>query len=88
MQDIERPRFGWRVKATIKQEEPCDLNFENPKLSTCILNSKLNDSSETNNIAYFAQNRQTGEEFRSAAPPDCRYRLEPFNWVIDFEHLA
>jgi len=66
-QDMERPRFGWRVKLTTKENEPCDVNFENPALSTCNL-PKSGEADEN----YYAQSRQTGEGFRSAAPVDCR----------------
>ena len=34
----------------------------------------LNESSVTN-LKYYAQSRQTGQDFRSAAPPDCRIEL-------------
>ena len=73
--DMKRPKFGWRVKIQLKEDEPCDLNIKNPELSTCILSSNQ-DTGLLNNddLKYFAQSRQTGEGFRSAAPPDCRYR--------------
>ena len=73
-QDLKRPKFGWRVKITLKEEEPCDLNIEDPSLNTCGPNS--NPASKKSDSDYylnhFAQNRQTGEGFQSAAPPDCR----------------
>jgi len=78
--DMERPKFGWRVKVTFMEDEPCDLNLENPELSTCILTSNpdndLNNGDGTNffRANKVAQSRQTGESFRSAAPADCRYR--------------
>jgi hypothetical protein len=72
-QDLERPKFGWRVKITLKEEEPCDLNIENPSLSTCGLNSNpASKKYDLDYLTHFAQNRQTLEEFRSSAPPDCR----------------
>ena len=64
--DMERPKFGWRVKVSLKEDEPCNLDLDNPELSTCILTSGNNGT--------VAQSRQTGEQFQSAAPPDCRYR--------------
>ena len=74
--DMERPKFGWRVKVTFMEDEPCDLNLENPELSTCILTSNpdLNNGDGTNSFQAntVAQSRQTGESFRSAAPTDCR----------------
>ena len=68
--DMERPRFGWRAKVTFMENEPCEIDSENPELSTCRINSISNNEDETN--YYYAQSRQTGENFRSAAPPDCR----------------
>ena len=71
--DLERPKFGWRVKVMLKEEEPCDLNIENPSLSTCGVNSNpASKKSDSGYLTDFAQNRQTGEGFRSVAPPDCR----------------
>ena len=91
--DLERPKFGWRVKVTLKDNEPCNLNLENPELSTCILtsNSKndlpnaLNNRDVTRSFKAnpVAQSRQTGEAFSSAAPADCRYR-----YVCDADNPA
>ena len=73
--DINRPKFGWRVKIRLREDEPCDLNIKNPELSTCILSSNQDTGLlNNNNLNHYAQNRQTGEGFRSAAPPDCRYQ--------------
>ena len=77
-EDMERPKFGWRMRVTLIEEEPCNLNVENPELSTC----KLSSNPENDNLgagldgdeSYYAQSRQTGEGFRSTAPIDCRYR--------------
>ena len=33
--DMERPRFGWNVKLTLRENEPCD--FENPALAHAYL---------------------------------------------------
>ena len=71
--DLERPKFGWKVKVILKEDEPCDLNIENPSLSTCGFNSNpASKKSDSDYLTHFAQNRQTGEGFRSVAPPDCR----------------
>jgi hypothetical protein len=80
--DMQRPKFGWRVKVTLMEDEPCNLNLENPELSTCILTSNpdndlINDLNNGDGTNFFqantvAQSRQTGESFRSAAPADCR----------------
>jgi len=67
--DMERPKFGWTAKVTLMKDEPCELNFENPEQSTCILSSNSDGEADSN---YYAQSRQTGEGFRSAATPDCR----------------
>ena len=50
-------------------EEPCDVNFENPNLTTCNSFSNSNNGTDSK---YYAQSRQTGEGFRSASTPDCR----------------
>ena len=76
---MERPKFGWRVRVSFKEDEPCNLNLDNPELSTCILTSGNNDDllgglRNARLANPVAQSRQTGEQFRSAAPPDCRYR--------------
>ena len=73
--DMERPKFGYMVKIMLKEDEPCEINFENPEQSTCKLSnpdSEGLDGSDTGDLEYFAQSRQTGEGSRSAAPPDCR----------------
>ena len=73
---MDRPKFGYRVKIVLKEKERCEINFENPEQSTCNLTSNA-DNEELNRVDtgywnYHAQSRQTGEGFRSAAPPDCR----------------
>ena len=77
--DIEKPKFGWRVKIIAKENEQCMLDFQNPEKSTCNLPSNVNnegfDQANFRNSRYHAQSRQTGEGFRSAAPPDCRIEL-------------
>ena len=77
--DIDRPKFGYIVKIMLKEKEPCQINFENPEQSTCNQTSNA-DNEERNRVDtgywdYHAQSRQTGERFRSAAPPDCRISL-------------
>ena len=73
--DMERPKFGWRVKVTVMQDEPCDLNPENPELNTCTLPLKINNETDIGLNSNNAQRRQTGEQFRSSAPLDCRIRF-------------
>ena len=74
--DMDRPTFGYAVKITLRDNEPCELNLESPDENTCPLPSD-SDSGERNvtitgYFSHYAQSRQTGEGFRSAAPPDCR----------------
>ena len=57
------------MKVELMEREACDPSFENPSLPPCILNSNPDGAADA---YYHAQRRQTGEEFRSAAPPDCR----------------
>ena len=45
----------------------CSLEYAG--LTPCILNSNPDGAADS---YHHAQRRQTGEEFRSAAPPDCR----------------
>ena len=77
--DMERPKFGYRVKLMLKEKEPCDYDFKNPDQSTCILPSNTNVKRiGTGTLKSYAQSRQTGEEFSSAAPTDCR-----INFICD-----
>ena len=64
---------SWKVKVTVVEDQPCIFNFETPGLNTCRLNSTKNLESSGLNSDN-AQRRQTLEEFRSAAPTDCRIR--------------
>ena len=89
---MERPRFGYMVKIMLKENEPCQLDFENPNQTTCILPSNaggdgLNEIRALNSN-YYAQNRQTDEGFRSSAPPDCRIELcqdDDYDTYDDYE---
>ena len=85
--DMERPRFGWRAKITLMENEPCEIDAENPERSTCKINSISNNEDDT---YLYAQSRQTGENFRSAAPPDCRIEYvcntPPAQRRIDLDH--
>ena len=56
------------------QDEPCDLNPENPESNTCRLSLKMNNETDSSLNSNNAQRRQTGEQFRSAAPLACRIR--------------
>ena len=74
--DVERPKFGYSLKITLKEAEPCEFNLENPELSTCGLNRTNSENSNNS-----AQSRQTGQEFRSGAPPDCRIEFCGLNTI-------
>ena len=73
--DMERPRFGWRVKVKLKENESCDIDFENPDQTTCEIGSKTEneelDELNSRHWKFFAESRQTDQGFRSAAPSDC-----------------
>ena len=69
--DLQRPKYGWGTKVTFMEDEPCDLDSTNPQLPPC----RINSTQTTESPNYLdAQRRQTLEEFRSAAPVDCRIR--------------
>ena len=74
--DMDRPKFGYRVMVRLKDNEPCDINFENSDEDTCTSqlesDSKGRNGTDTKYLSQFAQSRQTGEGFSSAAPVDCR----------------
>merc|ERR1712079_360464 len=74
--DMERPKFGWRVEITLKENEPCQIDFENPDETTCDLGSntknELLNNLDSRYLNILAQSRQTDEGFRSAAPMECR----------------
>ena len=67
------------LKVTLKENEPCILDFENPDQTTCIRspNSESEDLSEpsTQNSNYYAQSKQIADDFRFEAPSDCRIQL-------------
>ena len=88
--DMERPRFGYSVKLMVKENEPCTINFDNPDQDTC--RRRTNNENELSSRVYtgyfsdHAQSRQTGEQFRSGAPPDCRIEfcgITPTNEIDD-----
>ena len=80
---MEGPKFGWRVKVELKKDQPCDLTTScfqidgNSSINNNIYGSavhyKLRKRSYSSGWNY-ASSRQTGENFRSASPPDCRVR--------------
>ena len=86
--DIERPKFGWSVKVTLMENEPCNIDLENPELNTCTFAIRSNETESFLN-SNKAQRRQTLEQFRSAAPPDCRiiYICDANSQVEDDETL-
>ena len=78
--DMDRPKFGYSAKITFMENEPCEIDFENPERSTCIMTRSNSNNEDPNGLNrryfnHYAQSRQTGEGFRSAATPDCRIQL-------------
>ena len=72
-EDMDRPKFGYMVKIMLKENEPCNMNTENPNQNPCILQSnQTSNRLAPGDLNHYAQSRQTGQEFRAAAPPDCR----------------
>ena len=71
--DVEEPRYGYRVQVMLNDEEPCEIG------STC-LGVDGNISALEPNLTFYQQffhrtlERQTNENFVSSAPPDCRLR--------------
>ena len=64
------------VKILLKEDERCVLNSENPNENICNLKSNTTRGGfNGENLNHYAQSRQTAEEFRSAAPPDCRVNV-------------
>ena len=53
----------------MSEKEPCDATFENPDQSPCKLNSNSDGEAD---LDHYAKSRQTTEESRSSAAPDCR----------------
>ena len=88
--DMPRREFGWRVKYTIMKDERCtfdpnkiaDIN-DNCQLPPCMPKCVItirNNTELNNNILQsrqYAQQRQSGEGFRTSAPVDCRVTLSP-----------
>ena len=74
--DMDRPTFGYSVKIRFLDNEPCEIDFKNPEETTCSSSSSSDSEGrnmlDTRNSRHYAQSRQTGEGFSSAAPPDCR----------------
>jgi hypothetical protein len=72
--DLEEPSYGFRVKVTLVENSPCILG------STCrgppTARSEEESWNDVSSDAYYPTDdvieRQTGEEFFSEAPPDCR----------------
>ena len=59
------------LQRKILQTEGSSLNYAADIIFLHIESEDLNEPSALNSY-YYAQSRQTDEEFRSAAPPDCR----------------
>ena len=76
------PEYGFRVNVTVTQECPDGLDSPADSCKTMKTNSvDLSESDNTINIVSRSYNsdrfqtafdRQTGQDFASDAPPDCR----------------
>ena len=72
--DLEEPTYGFRAKVTLAENSPCILG------STCRGNPDFAKRSFEDDIKTdenfpsedVLDERQTGEEFFSEGPPDCR----------------
>ena len=62
--------FGWSVKVTLFKNKPCTFSEDAPEDEKCIVTN--NNDKDTFFDVQRGQRRQTGESFRSSAPPDCR----------------
>ena len=55
--DMERPKFGWRVKVRLMENEPCVVNLENPDLNTCKTKSNSTNGADSGkDIFRYGQN--------------------------------
>ena len=45
--NMERPKFGWRVKVRLMENEPCVVNLENPDLNTCKTKSNSTNGADS-----------------------------------------
>ena len=55
--DMERPKFGWRVKVRLMENEPCVVNLENPDLNTCKTKSNSTNADDSGkDISRYGQN--------------------------------
>ncbi len=72
--DLEEPTYGFRAKVSLVENSPCILGSTCRGSPTSDYFSARSDEGSWHN--YYptddAIERQTGEEFFSEAPPDCR----------------
>ena len=79
--DLEEPTYGFRAKVTLVENSPCVLGSTCRGSPTSNSFSARSDEGSWNDVTdddvdYYSTDdvieRQTGEEFFSEAPPDCR----------------
>ncbi len=78
--DLEEPTYGFRAKVSLVENSPCILGSTCRGSPTSDYFSARSDEgswhNNNNNDEYYPADdvieRQTGEEFFSEAPPDCR----------------
>jgi len=67
-EDLERPKFGWRVKVTLAEKETCDITLKDQNQVPCKVDSISNGKFGSN---YYSQRRQSGDGLISATAPNC-----------------
>ena len=77
--DLEPTKFGFRVKVTLMDEEPCDIGISCFNIDAEVGSMTGNSIQSASRYSHFkrsdtAENRQTNENFVSVSPPDCRLR--------------
>ena len=70
------PIFGFRTRVTLVDTQPCALDVECDQEGNKLVDV-IGDDDEGTIGTPFAQERQTGEEFQSEGPPECRTELNP-----------
>ena len=72
----ELPIFGFRTRVTLVDMQPCALDVEcDPQGNKLV--DVIGEGESGDEGVPLAQERQTGEEFQSEGPPECRTELNP-----------
>ena len=70
------PIFGFRTRVALVDMQPCALDVECDQGGNKLVDV-IGDDDEATFGTPFAEERQTGEEFQSEGPPECRTELNP-----------